>query len=95
MLMTLDPTITTEVLTACSANFCDNLLVETDILCHFWDLILCNKKCLQFYQNKKQEHRGKVHQVFYYPMSSLFLIYGVVSSVCVFQFFFFVATDPL
>ena len=31
----------------CSAKKCDNLLVKTDIFCHFKGPVLCNAKCLQ------------------------------------------------
>ena len=51
---------------------CVNLLVETDMFCHFRGLILCNAKSLQFHQNKKQEHRGTVQQVLYSPISYIF-----------------------
>ena len=33
----------------CSAKKCENLLVETDIICYFRGLILCNVKRLQFH----------------------------------------------
>ena len=36
-------------LKACSAKKRENLLVETEIICHFRDLILCNVKRLQFH----------------------------------------------
>ena len=36
-------------LKACSAKKRENLLVETDIICHFRGLILCNVKRLQFH----------------------------------------------
>ena len=48
---------------------CDNLLIETDIFCHFRGLIFSNAKCLQFHRNKKQEHRVTLYQVFHTPMS--------------------------
>ena len=56
----------------CSANFCDDLLVEADIIYHFRGIILCNTKRLQFYLNKKQERRGTVQQVFYSYMLPFF-----------------------
>ena len=65
----------------CSAKFCDNLVVEADAFNHFRGIILCNAKCLQFQQNKIQEHRGTVHKVFHSPMLSPFLVDGVVGSV--------------
>ena len=39
---------------ACYAKKCDNLLVETDIFCHFRGLILCNAKSLQFHLIKNK-----------------------------------------
>ena len=56
-----------------SQNVCDELLVETAIFCHFWGLIRCNVKRLQFHQIKKLEHRGTFQQVLYYPMSYIYL----------------------
>ena len=38
----------------CSTNFCDRLLVESDVFYHFRGIILCNAKRLPFYLNKKQ-----------------------------------------
>ena len=49
-------------------KFGDRLLVDTDFFYHFRGLVLCNAKRLQFNRNKKQEHRGTVKQVLYYPM---------------------------
>ena len=61
---------------------------------HFRGLILCNAKCLQFHQNKKQENRDTVQQVFYSPMSSFFNFWS-----CWFRlrwkFLFLIVTAPL
>ena len=65
----------------------DNLLVDTDIFCLSRGLILCSAERLQFHRNKKT--RTSVHSstslLFNYVV--LFLIDGVVASVCVTQNF--------
>ena len=71
----------------CSKNIYNNLLVEANTLYHLRGFILCNEKRLTFNKNKKQEHRGTVQKVFYFPMSYFFLIDGVVGSVCVIKKF--------
>ena len=57
---------------ACSAVKRENLLVETGIICHSRGLILCNAKCLQFHQYKKQERSCTVQIVFYSTILSFF-----------------------
>ena len=49
----------------------DELLVETDIICYFRGLILCNAKRLQFHRNKKGQRKGTV-QRFFYVLTSYF-----------------------
>ena len=73
------------LLTACSAKKCDILLVETNIIYHFRDLILCNAKRLQF-------NRYKNTVVTQFRKSSfqpccIFWFDGYVGFVCAIQLF--------
>ena len=52
---------------ACYAKKCDNLLVETDIFCHFRGLILCDAKRLQFHRNKNTRTQGNSSTSFLFP----------------------------
>ena len=47
------------VVVTCSMKFCDNFLVQLNMLSHFRGLILCSVKLPQFQKNKKQELKGK------------------------------------
>ena len=79
---------------ACSAKKCENLLVDVYIDCHFRGLILCNAKCLQFYQNKKNNIGAQFSKSFI-PLCRIFFIDEVVVSVHIAQFVSLFATATL
>ena len=49
----------------CSAKRRDNLLVETDIICHLWVSFCVTRNALIFTEIKKGRRKGTVQQVFY------------------------------
>ena len=71
-----------------SVKKCDNLLVKTDIFCHFRGIILCNAKRFQFdKKNKKKNIRAqfiKFSFTFCHPFKKN---YGGVPSVLITQKF--------